>query len=186
MTPTSTRRSRPASTRCGGRCTAARTRPSSRCSIRIRDDGGDIDKYVSKAKDPDDSFRLSGFGHRVYKNYDPRARILKESADRVLQELGKADELMDIALKLEDVALNDEYFIQRKLYPNVDFYSGLIYRAMGFPTNMFTVLFAMGRLPGWIAHWKEMMESSKTRIGRPRQIYTGPTLRSYVPVDQRG
>jgi citrate synthase len=154
--------------------------------IRIRDDGGDIDKYVSKAKDPDDSFRLSGFGHRVYKNYDPRARILKESADRVLQELGKADELMDIALKLEDVALNDEYFIQRKLYPNVDFYSGLIYRAMGFPTNMFTVLFAMGRLPGWIAHWKEMMESSKTRIGRPRQIYTGPTLRSYVPVDQRG
>ncbi|HZP27731.1 MAG TPA: citrate synthase [Acidimicrobiia bacterium] len=153
---------------------------------RIRDDGGDIDKYVAKAKDPDDPFRLSGFGHRVYKNYDPRARILKESADRVLQELGRADELMDIALKLEDVALNDEYFIERKLYPNVDFYSGLIYRAMGFPTNMFTVLFAMGRLPGWIAHWKEMMESPKTKIGRPRQIYTGHTIREYVPVDQRG
>ena len=154
--------------------------------VKIRDDGGDVDKYVAKAKDQNDSFRLSGFGHRVYKNYDPRARILKESADRVLQELGRADELMDIALKLEDVALNDEYFIERKLYPNVDFYSGLIYRAMGFPTNMFTVLFAMGRLPGWIAHWKEMMESPKTKIGRPRQIYTGATLRPYVPVDQRG
>jgi citrate synthase len=154
--------------------------------VRIRDDGGDVDKYVTKARDPNDSFRLSGFGHRVYKNYDPRARILKESADRVLKELGRADELMDIALKLEDVALNDEYFIERKLYPNVDFYSGLIYRAMGFPTTMFTVLFAMGRLPGWIAHWKEMMESPKTKIGRPRQIYTGPTLSPYVPVDQRG
>jgi citrate synthase len=153
---------------------------------QIRDDGGDVDKYVAKAKDGNDNFRLSGFGHRVYKNYDPRARILKESADRVLQELGRADELMDIALKLEDVALNDEYFIERKLYPNVDFYSGLIYRAMGFPTTMFTVLFAMGRLPGWIAHWKEMMESPKTKIGRPRQIYTGPTIRQYVPVDQRG
>jgi len=152
----------------------------------IRDDGGNIDKYVEKAKDPDDSFRLSGFGHRVYKNYDPRARIIKGIADQVLGELGKADELMDIALKLEDVALNDDYFIERKLYPNVDFYSGLIYRAMGFPTDMFTVLFAMGRLPGWIAHWKEMMESPKTKIGRPRQIYTGPTEHPYVPVEQRG
>jgi citrate synthase len=152
----------------------------------IRDDGGNIDKYVEKAKDPDDGFRLSGFGHRVYKNYDPRARIIKGIADQVLAELGKADELMDIALKLEDVALNDDYFIERKLYPNVDFYSGLIYRAMGFPTNMFTVLFAMGRLPGWIAHWKEMMESPKTKIGRPRQIYTGPTENSYAPVEQRG
>jgi citrate synthase len=152
---------------------------------QIRSDGGDVDKYVAKAKDGNDNFRLSGFGHRVYKNYDPRARILKESADRVLQELGRADELMDIALKLEDVALNDEYFIERKLYPNVDFYSGLIYRAMGFPTNMFTVLFAMGRLPGWIAHWKEMMESPKTKIGRPRQIYTGATETHYVPIDQR-
>jgi citrate synthase len=152
----------------------------------IRDDGGNIDKYVEKAKDPDDSFRLSGFGHRVYKNYDPRARIIKNSADQVLAEMGKADELMDLALKLEDVALNDDYFIERRLYPNVDFYSGLIYRAMGFPTNMFTVLFAMGRLPGWIAHWKEMMESPKTKIGRPRQIYTGPTENPYVPVEQRG
>jgi citrate synthase len=152
----------------------------------VRDDGGNIDKYVEKAKDPDDSFRLSGFGHRVYKNYDPRARIIKGIADQVLAELGKADELMDIALKLEDVALNDDFFIERKLYPNVDFYSGLIYRAMGFPTNMFTVLFAMGRLPGWIAHWKEMMESPKTKIGRPRQIYTGPTEHPYIPVEQRG
>jgi citrate synthase len=152
----------------------------------IRDDGGNIDKYVEKAKDPDDPFRLSGFGHRVYKNYDPRARIIKGIADQVLAEMGKADELMDIALKLEDVALNEDYFIERKLYPNVDFYSGLIYRAMGFPTNMFTVLFAMGRLPGWIAHWKEMMESPKTKIGRPRQIYTGPTEHPYVPVEQRG
>jgi len=151
----------------------------------VRDDGGNIDKYVEKAKDPDDSFRLSGFGHRVYKNYDPRARIIKGIADQVLGEMGKADELMDIALKLEDVALNDDYFIERKLYPNVDFYSGLIYRAMGFPTDMFTVLFAMGRLPGWIAHWKEMMESPKTKIGRPRQIYTGPTEHPYVPVEQR-
>jgi citrate synthase len=153
---------------------------------QIRDDGGNIDKYIEKAKDPDDSFRLSGFGHRVYKNYDPRARIIKNIADQVLGELGKADELMDIALKLEDVALNDEYFIERRLYPNVDFYSGLIYRAMGFPTNMFTVLFSMGRLPGWIAHWKEMMESPKSKIGRPRQIYTGPTEHPYVPVEQRG
>jgi len=152
----------------------------------IRDDGGNIDKYVEKAKDLDDPFRLSGFGHRVYKNYDPRARIIKGIADQVLAEMGKADELMDIALKLEDVALNDDYFIERKLYPNVDFYSGLIYRAMGFPTNMFTVLFAMGRLPGWIAHWKEMMESPKSKIGRPRQIYTGPTEHRYVPVEQRG
>jgi citrate synthase len=152
----------------------------------VRDDGGNIDKYVEKAKDPDDPFRLSGFGHRVYKNYDPRARIIKNIADQVLAEMGKADELMDIALKLEDVALNDDYFIERRLYPNVDFYSGLIYRAMGFPTNMFTVLFAMGRLPGWIAHWKEMMESPKSKIGRPRQIYTGPTENPYVPVEQRG
>ena len=151
----------------------------------IQRDGGDVDKYVKLAKDPDSGFRLSGFGHRVYKNYDPRARIIKGIADQVLAELGKADELMDIALKLEDVALNDDYFIERKLYPNVDFYSGLIYRAMGFPTQIFTVLFAMGRLPGWIAHWKEMMESPKTKIGRPRQIYTGATETRYVPIDQR-
>jgi citrate synthase len=153
---------------------------------RIRDDGGDISKYVSKAKDKDDSFRLSGFGHRVYKNYDPRARILRSTADKVLDELGGKDELLDLAKQLESVALEDEYFVERKLYPNVDFYSGLIYRAMGFPTNMFPVLFALGRLPGWIAHWSEMMDDPRTKIGRPRQIYTGPTERTYVPIDQRG
>jgi citrate synthase len=151
----------------------------------IRADGGDVAKYVKMAKDPDDGFRLSGFGHRVYKNYDPRARIIKEASDQVIGELGQVDELLDLALQLEEVALNDEYFIERKLYPNVDFYSGLIYRAMGFPTQMFPVLFAMGRLPGWIAHWKEMMESPKTKIGRPRQIYIGPTERDWVPVDER-
>jgi citrate synthase len=152
---------------------------------RIRDDGGDTSKFVNKAKDPDDPFRLSGFGHRVYKNYDPRAKIIKGLADHVLAELDGGDELMDLALALEEVALNDDFFVERRLYPNVDFYSGLIYRAMGFPTNMFTVLFAMGRLPGWIAHWKEMMEDPKTKIGRPRQIYTGPPLRDYVDVEQR-
>ena len=151
----------------------------------VRDNGGDVDRFVARAKNPDDPFRLSGFGHRVYKNYDPRARIIKKLADRVLAELGYHDDLMDIALRLEDVALNDEYFVERKLYPNVDFYSGLIYRAMGFPTNMFTVLFAIGRLPGWIAHWKEMMEDPQTKIGRPRQVYVGPTLRDYVPVERR-
>ena len=151
----------------------------------IRLDGGDIDKYVKLAKDPDSKFRLSGFGHRVYKNYDPRARILAATADRVINELGGGDDLLDIARRLEEVALTDSFFIDRKLYPNVDFYSGLIYRAMGFPTKMFTVLFAMGRLPGWIAHWKEMMESPKTKIGRPRQIYTGPTETKYVPIEQR-
>ncbi|HEX6312330.1 MAG TPA: citrate synthase [Acidimicrobiia bacterium] len=151
----------------------------------IRADGGDVDAYVARAKDPDDSFRLSGFGHRVYKNYDPRARILRSTADTVLEELDRPDELLDLAKRLEEVALEDDYFVERKLYPNVDFYSGLIYRAMGFPTDMFPVLFAMGRLPGWIAHWKEMMESPKTKIGRPRQIYTGPTERKYVPVEDR-
>ncbi|MGZ4678293.1 MAG: citrate synthase [Acidimicrobiia bacterium] len=151
----------------------------------IQRDGGDIDKYVKLAKDPDSEFRLSGFGHRVYKNYDPRARILASTAEAVIGELGRRDALLDLARRLEEVALTDPYFIDRKLYPNVDFYSGLIYRAMGFPTKMFTVLFAMGRLPGWIAHWKEMMESPKTKIGRPRQIYTGPTERPYVPLDAR-
>jgi citrate synthase len=153
---------------------------------RVREDGSDIDKYIRKAKDPDDSFRLSGFGHRVYKNYDPRARIIKETAHKVFTELGAGDdELFALAQKLEDVALTDEFFIERKLYPNVDFYSGLIYRALGFPTKMFPVLFAMGRLPGWIAHWKEANESDRTKIGRPRQIYTGPTERPYVPIEQR-
>jgi citrate synthase len=151
----------------------------------IRDTGGDVRRAVERAKDQNDDFRLSGFGHRVYKNYDPRARILKVTAERVLKELGSNDQLFDIALELEQVALTDEYFVERKLYPNVDFYSGLIYRAMGFPTNMFPVLFAIGRLPGWIAHWKEGHENPKTKIGRPRQIYTGPTERKYVPIDQR-
>jgi len=151
----------------------------------IQRDGGDVDKYVKMAKDPESGFRLSGFGHRVYKNYDPRARVLSATAERVIAELGRRDELLDIARRLEEVALTDPFFVDRKLYPNVDFYSGLIYRAMGFPEKMFTVLFAMGRLPGWIAHWKEMMESPKTKIGRPRQIYTGATETRYVPIDQR-
>jgi citrate synthase len=151
----------------------------------IRDNGGDVRQAVRRAKDPHDDFLLSGFGHRVYKNYDPRARILKSTAERVLKELDSKDVLFDIALELEDVALTDDYFIERKLYPNVDFYSGLIYRAMGFPTNMFPVLFAIGRLPGWIAHWKEANENPKTKIGRPRQIYTGPTERKYVLIEQR-
>jgi citrate synthase len=152
----------------------------------IAADGDDIGKYVAMAKDPDNSFKLSGFGHRVYKSYDPRARILKETCDEVLTELGRRDHLLDLALQLESVALTDEYFIERRLYPNVDFYSGLIYRAMGFPTQMLTVLFAIGRLPGWIAHWKEMIESPATKIGRPRQIYVGPTKRPYVPIEERG
>ncbi len=150
----------------------------------IRADGANYQKYVDKAKDKTDDFRLMGFGHRVYKNFDPRARIIKKMADRVLGELGVEDPLLDIARQLERVALEDEYFIARKLYPNVDFYSGILYRAMGIPTNMFTVLFAMGRLPGWIAQWKEMRDD-KTRIHRPRQVYVGHTQRSYVPIDQR-
>jgi citrate synthase len=125
-----------------------------------------------------------GFGHRVYKNYDPRAKIIKAACDRTLARLGVKDSLLDIALQLEEAALSDPYFIERKLYPNVDFYSGIIYRALGIPTNMFTVMFALGRLPGWIAHWKEMTESS-AKIGRPRQIYTGPTVTDYVPLDRR-
>jgi citrate synthase len=151
----------------------------------IRDNGGDVRDAVRRAKDPHDDFRLSGFGHRVYKNYDPRAKILKSTAERVLNELKSKDVLFDIALELEGVALTDDYFIDKKLYPNVDFYSGLIYRAMGFPTDMFPVLFAIGRLPGWIAHWWEGNENPKTKIGRPRQIYTGPVERKYVPIDQR-
>lgn len=143
----------------------------------IKKDGGDAKKYIEKAKDKDDPFRLMGFGHRVYKNFDPRARIIKKSADEVLQKLGVNDEVLDIAKSLEENALNDDYFKERKLYPNVDFYSGIIYRAMGIPTEMFTVLFALGRLPGWIAHFKEMREN-KEPIGRPRQVYTGYTRRS--------
>lgn len=145
----------------------------------IEADGSDYKKYVAKAKDKNDSFRLMGFGHRVYKNFDPRAKILKKSADQVLSKLGVNDPLLDIARSLEEVALNDDYFVERKLYPNVDFYSGIIYRAMGIPTNMFTVMFALGRLPGWIAQWKEMKDDPNNRIYRPRQIYTGHPLRDY-------
>jgi citrate synthase len=150
----------------------------------IKADGGDTQKWMDKAKDKDDPFRLMGFGHRVYKNFDPRARILKKAADDVLEALGIEDPILDIAKGLEEVALRDEYFIERKLYPNVDFYSGIIYRALGIPVDMFTVMFALGRLPGWIAQWKEMRESGEP-IGRPRQIYTGHTVRAYKPIDER-
>jgi citrate synthase len=150
----------------------------------IHKNGGDVDKYVLKAKDKDDAFRLMGFGHRVYKNFDPRAKIIKKAADDVLGALGIEDPLLDIAKKLEKVALEDEYFKSRNLYPNVDFYSGIIYRALGIPTEMFTVMFAIGRLPGWIAQWKEM-RVNKEPIGRPRQVYVGSPLRAFVPVEKR-
>ncbi|MBC8266289.1 MAG: citrate synthase [Flavobacteriales bacterium] len=150
----------------------------------IKADGGDVDKYVAKAKDKSDPFRLMGFGHRVYKNFDPRATIIKKAADDVLSELGIEDPVLDIAMELEKVALEDEYFKARGLYPNVDFYSGIIYRALGIPTDMFTVMFALGRLPGWIAQWKEMRENNEP-IGRPRQVYTGATQRKYVAIDKR-
>jgi citrate synthase len=150
----------------------------------IRRDGGDVSKYINKAKDKSDPFRLMGFGHRVYKNFDPRATIIKKTADEVLEELGVNDPVLDIAKELEQVALSDPYFIERGLYPNVDFYSGIIYRALGIPTDMFTVMFAIGRLPGWVAQWKEMREN-KEPIGRPRQVYTGHTQRDYVSIDKR-
>ncbi|PZS15168.1 MAG: citrate (Si)-synthase [Pseudonocardiales bacterium] len=151
----------------------------------IRADGGDVPAFVNKVKSKQDGVKLMGFGHRVYKNFDPRATIVKKTADELLSALGKRDDLLDIAVELEGVALKDDYFIERKLYPNVDFYTGLLYRAMGFPTKMFTVLFAIGRLPGWIAQWHEMINDPQTKIGRPRQLYTGPTQRAYVPVEQR-
>jgi len=152
---------------------------------KIHNDGGDVDKWVAKAKDKDDPFRLMGFGHRVYKNFDPRAKIIKKACDDVLAKMGINDPMLDIAKKLEKVALEDEYFKARNLYPNVDFYSGIIYKALGIPTEMFTVMFALGRLPGWIAQWKEMTEN-KEPIGRPRQIYTGYTPREYVEISKRG
>jgi citrate synthase len=151
---------------------------------KIKTDGGDVDKYIAKAKDKSDPFRLMGFGHRVYKSFDPRATIIKEAADDVLTELGIEDPVLDIAMKLEKVALEDEYFKSRGLYPNVDFYSGIIYRSLGIPTDMFTVMFAIGRLPGWIAQWKEMREN-KEPIGRPRQVYTGATERKYISIENR-
>jgi citrate synthase len=151
----------------------------------IRDSGEKYENFVAKAKDKNSGFKLMGFGHRVYKNFDPRAKILKGAADAVLAELGVNDPLLEIAKHLEDAALNDPYFIERKLYPNVDFYSGIIYRAMGIPTDMFTVMFALGRLPGWIAQWKELTDDASTRINRPRQIYTGATERPYTPPTER-
>jgi len=150
----------------------------------IDQDGGDTEKYMAKAKDKADPFRLMGFGHRVYKSFDPRARIIKKAADSVLEDLGVEDPILEIAKGLEKEALKDPYFVDRKLYPNVDFYSGIIYRAMGIPTDMFTVMFALGRLPGWIAQWREM-RLKKEPIGRPRQIYVGKTLRPFVPIDKR-
>ncbi|MGB5661401.1 MAG: citrate synthase [Thermoanaerobaculia bacterium] len=152
---------------------------------QIRADGGDYQKYVDMAKDPESDFRLMGFGHRVYKNFDPRATILKEAAADVLAELGTTDPLLEIAKNLERIALEDPFFVERKLYPNVDFYSGILYRAMGIPTEMFTVMFALGRLPGWIAQWKEGREDPKAKISRPRQIYLGATKRPFVPLEER-
>ncbi|MFN8045497.1 MAG: citrate synthase [Dermatophilaceae bacterium] len=143
------------------------------------------DEFMAKVKNKEDGVRLMGFGHRVYKNYDPRAAIIKKTAHTMLDKMGGHDELLDIAMRLEEIALADDYFVERKLYPNVDFYTGLIYKAMGFPTRMFTVLFALGRLPGWIAQWREMIEDPSTKIGRPRQVYIGETERDYVPLDQR-
>lgn len=150
----------------------------------IKEDGGDTEKYMAKAKDKEDPFRLMGFGHRVYKNFDPRAKIIKKAADEILNDLGVEDPILNIAKALEQEALKDPYFVDRKLYPNVDFYSGIIYRAMGIPTDMFTVMFALGRLPGWIAQWREMRLNNEP-IGRPRQIYVGETLRSFKTIDKR-
>ena len=151
----------------------------------IRDAGGDVNAYVTKVKNKEPGVKLMGFGHRVYKNYDPRARIVKATADQLLTKLAPNDHLLDLATQLEEVALSDDYFISRKLYPNVDFYTGLIYRAMGFPTDMFTVLFAIGRLPGWLAHYKEMLHDPATKIARPRQVYTGPVERDFVAMEKR-
>ena len=151
----------------------------------IQRDGGDIHRFVERVKNKEPGVKLMGFGHRVYKNYDPRAAIVKSTADTVLDKLGGNNQLLDLARQLEEIALKDDYFIQRKLYPNVDFYTGLIYRAMGFPTRMFTVLFAIGRLPGWIAQWREMIADPSTKIGRPRQLYTGATERNYVDLSAR-
>jgi citrate synthase len=151
----------------------------------IKSSGGDGKQFIDDVKNKRGNRRLMGFGHRVYKNYDPRAKILKKMCDEVLLHLGIKDPLLDIAKQMEEIALKDDYFVSKKLYPNVDFYSGIIYRAMGIPTNMFTVMFALGRLPGWIAHWKEMVEDPQTKIGRPRQVYTGSKHRKYTPLEQR-
>jgi citrate synthase len=151
----------------------------------IRASGDDYKTYLTKVKDKKSSIRLMGFGHRVYKNFDPRAKILRKACDTVLSKLGVNDPLLDIARGLEEEALNDDYFVSRKLYPNVDFYSGIIYKAIGIPVDMFTVMFALGRIPGWLAHWKEQRDSGINKIFRPRQIYTGPNVQAYVPIEQR-
>ncbi len=152
---------------------------------KIRRSDDDVDTFMRRVKNKEQGVRLMGFGHRVYKNYDPRAAIIKKTADEVIGHLGHSDELLDIAMRLEEIALSDDYFVERKLYPNVDFYTGLIYKAMGFPTKMFTVLFALGRLPGWIAQWREMIEDKQTKIGRPRQVYVGSPERDYVALEKR-
>ncbi|MES9604274.1 citrate synthase [Actinomadura sp. NPDC048032] len=152
---------------------------------RIHDNGDDIDSFVERVKKKEPGVKLMGFGHRVYRNYDPRAAVVKKATGKVLDALGKSDPLLDLAMRLEEVALSDDYFIERKLYPNVDFYTGVIYKAMGFPTNAFTVLFALGRLPGWIAQWREMMNDPSTKIGRPRQVYVGPGERHFVELSAR-
>ena len=151
---------------------------------KIKRNGSDIRKFIKKAQDKDDPFRLMGFGHRVYKNFDPRAKIIKKAADNVLEKLGINDPILNLAKELEEIALKDQYFIDKKLYPNVDFYSGIIYRALGFPPEMFTVMFAFGRLPGWISQWKEMRENNEP-LGRPRQIYTGENALDYIDIENR-
>jgi citrate synthase len=159
-------------------------------AVRMLDElvatGEKLEKFIDRVKAKDSNIRLMGFGHRVYKNFDPRATIIKNACHRMLEKLGKTDPLLDIALRLEETALKDPFFIERKLYPNVDYYSGIILRAIGIPTDMFTVMFAIGRLPGWIAHWREVHTSMDARIDRPRQIYTGPAIREYVPIAERG
>ncbi|HMO11486.1 MAG TPA: citrate/2-methylcitrate synthase, partial [Actinotalea sp.] len=156
-----------------------------RMLVDIKQAGGDATDFMDRVKRKEAGVRLMGFGHRVYKNYDPRAAIVKRHADEILTALGRRDELLDIAMRLEEIALSDDYFIERKLYPNVDFYTGLIYQAMGFPTRMFTPLFAVGRMPGWVAQWREMMAGPATKTGGPRQIFTGPTSREYLPITER-
>jgi citrate synthase len=153
--------------------------------LSIAEDDGNIEKYIAKAKDKNDPFRLSGFGHRVYRTFDPRGTIIKSSCHEILETLEVSDPLLALAMELEEIALNDEYFIKRNLYPNVDFYSGIIYRAIGIPSNMFTVMFALGRLPGWIAQWKEQREDPTSRLGRPRQIYIGEPSREFIPMEER-
>jgi citrate synthase len=153
--------------------------------LEIIGDISNAEKYIAKAKDRNDPFRLMGFGHRVYKNFDPRAKVIRSYCHEVLNDLGIHDPMLELAMKLEETALNDDYFAEKKLYPNVDFYSGIIYKALGIPTNMFTVLFAVARTVGWVAHWQEMMGDKEMRIGRPRQIYSGPTERLYVPPSAR-